>query len=208
LEALIEPGDIPKDHADAGRFIFTRPFPDIKADLVFCDGQVLRPHAEHRAEYRKNSEGTKLDSAQLVLALNRIKPGGTIIILCHKLEAWHTTHLVFNLSRFANIRLHKPNTSHKTRSSFYLIATHVQPEIEAARRTVERWKRAWRRTTFWGSKLAEDDEGEDPAVVASEDRVEDVLEVFGQRLIQLGRPIWKMQANAIQSSKWFQEQNC
>jgi hypothetical protein len=61
---------------------------------------------------------------------------------------------------------------------------------------------------FWGSKLAEDDEGEDPAVVAGGDKVEDVLAVFGQRLIELGRPVWKLQANAIQNSKWFKEQNC
>lgn len=205
-EMGIKPEDVPKDHPDAGMFVFTRPFPDIKADLVFCDGQVLRPHAEHRADYRQNTEATRLDSAQLVLGLNRIKPGGTMIILCHRLEAWHTTNLIYKFSRFSNIRVHKAKTSHQVKSSFYLIATKVQPESEEARRAVERWKRAWRRTTFWGSELAEEEDGKDPTIVDGGDRVEDVLEAFGGRLIELGRPVWRLQANAIQNSWWFKKQ--
>jgi hypothetical protein len=121
--------------------------------------------------------------------MNRIKPGGTMIMLYHKVEAWRTTHLMHTLSLFSKVRLYKPKTSHQPRNSFYLIATDVQPGNAEARRAVARWKRAWRRTSFWGSKLAEDDEGEDPAVVDGGDRVEGILEVFGERLIQLGRPI-------------------
>lgn len=155
----------------------------------YASGQVLRQH--QRLGYRENKEPLRLTVSQLILALQRIRRGGTLIMLLHKIEAWHTLELLYDFSRFSSIQAFKPKKKHAIRSSFYLIAKNVQPDSDVARVSVEKWKIAWRRATFGAN--CEADEG----VVAGSGHVKSVLDQFGNEYVKLGRPIWEIQAEAL-----------
>ena len=58
-------------------------------DIVFCDGEVLRTPGKHRDERREKLEARRLLCSQLILALQRNRQGGTLIVLMHKLESLH-----------------------------------------------------------------------------------------------------------------------
>jgi 23S rRNA U2552 (ribose-2'-O)-methylase RlmE/FtsJ len=167
-----------------------RPYSEHMFQLIFCDGQVLRTH--QRAKYREQQEARRLTVSQLILALQRIQPGGTLIILLHKVETWDTTELLYHFSHFSSIQLFKPKRKHSIRSSFYLIARNVQPDADAAKSAVEMWKQTWWHATFGG----ENGTGA-CKVMAGEDYVRTVLSQFGSELVDLGRPIWEIQANAL-----------
>lgn len=92
---------IPPTHPDHGSFINDRPYLEHQFNLIFCDGQVLRKH--ERAEYRESVEASRLTNAQLILALQRIRPGGTLIILLHKLGSWETVELLYMFNQFSSI---------------------------------------------------------------------------------------------------------
>ncbi|KAK3896457.1 hypothetical protein C8A05DRAFT_20569, partial [Staphylotrichum tortipilum] len=112
----------PTSHPETASFSPDRPFLDQKFDLVFCDGQVFRTH--ERLEYREPFEASRLSTAQLVLGLQRVRSGGTMVILCHRADAWRSVHLMYTFAALAdNVELFKPQKGHKTRSSFYLVAT-------------------------------------------------------------------------------------
>jgi 23S rRNA U2552 (ribose-2'-O)-methylase RlmE/FtsJ len=183
--------DPPHSHPEHKNFLTQRPYSNHKFNLIFCDGQVLRTH--RRAEYREPHEARRLTVSQLILALQRILPGGTMIILLHKAESWNTVELLYQFARFSSISLFKPRQKHALRSSFYLIAKDVQPDAEAAKSAVEKWKRSWWNATFGGvHETGEFD------VKASTDYVENVLEEFGAQLVELGRKIWQIQADALE----------
>jgi len=183
--------DPPPSHPEHKSFLTERPYSNHKFNLIFCDGQVLRTH--RRAEYREAHEARRLTVSQLILALQRILPGGTMIILLHKAESWNTVELLYNFSRFSSIKLFKPRQKHAMRSSFYLVAKNVQPDAEAAKSAVEAWKQSWWSATFGGVHGT----GEADAK-ASTDYVEAVLEEFGGQLVDLGRKVWQIQANALE----------
>ncbi len=75
---------IPLEHPDAGNFRTDRPYLSETFDLVICDGQVLRTH--ERLEYRERVEAGRLFVSQLVIGLSRIRTGGAMVVLLHKLE--------------------------------------------------------------------------------------------------------------------------
>jgi 23S rRNA U2552 (ribose-2'-O)-methylase RlmE/FtsJ len=182
--------NIPSTHPEHGSFSNERPFLEHRFNLVFCDGQVLRTH--RRAEHRDHFEALRLTTSQLILALQRIRTGGTLIMLLHKIEAWETTELLYRFQQFSKIQLFKPMKKHAIRSSFYLIAKDVQPDADAAKLAIDSWKQAWWHATFGG----ENGTGE-IKVRAEEEYVQRVLDQFGSELIQLGRPIWMTQAVAL-----------
>ncbi|KAL2040578.1 hypothetical protein N7G274_006557 [Stereocaulon virgatum] len=201
---------IPADHPDAGNFSTKRPWYDTSFDLVFCDGQVLRTHSV--ASYRVPKEATRLICSQLILAMQRIKPGGTFIMLLHKPEMWQTMRLLRIFDEIATIRLFKPAKTHATRSSFYLIATNVNPELTVAVEAVAEWKTAWKEATFpdnvddhndteqndihMGKNAEETDE-------QNEEEVSELLESFGERLIELSEHVWRIQKDALEEAPWF-----
>ncbi len=182
--------EVPVTHPDRASFRSVRPFFAQTFHLVFCDGQVLRTH--RRAEYREPQEARRLTLSQLILALQRISPGGTLVMLLHKIEAWDTAELLYKFSHFSSIQLFKPERKHAIRSSFYLVAQNVQPGSEAAKRAVEAWKQAWWRATFGGDNGT----GEMP-VMPDESYVRTVINEFGKELIALGKSVWEIQANAL-----------
>jgi 23S rRNA U2552 (ribose-2'-O)-methylase RlmE/FtsJ len=181
---------VPPTHPEQAQFLGDRPYLGQTFHLIFCDGQVLRTHK--RAEHRERQEGLRLTVSQLVFALQRIRPGGTLVMLLHKIEAWHNTELLYRFSQFSSITLFKPEKKHAIRSSFYLVAKNVQPESDRAKEAVDVWKRAWWRATFGGQNGT----GEGRAM-PNEGYVHAVLNDFGKELIGLGRPVWEIQANAL-----------
>lgn len=113
-----------RDPRQASIFFNDLPFVDRTFDIVFCDGQVL--HTHFRAKESKN-EAPRLSSAQIIIALQRIKPGGTLVMLLHQTYSPHNVRLLEAFSHFSQISLFKPTVSHGHRSSFYLIAKNLDP---------------------------------------------------------------------------------
>lgn len=186
--------EIPSQHPEAANFLNPAPYQDADFDIVLCDGQVLRTH--RRAEYRQDREALRLTISQLIFGLKRIKTGGTLIILLHKADSWHSVELLHCFEEFSKIQLLKPAKIHAQRSSFYLIAKDVQPRYLKAIEAIQKWQKDWWNATFGGTECTGQDKEED------EWRVSSVLDSFGPKLIDLGRPIWKVQLDALRKASY------
>lgn len=202
--------DIPEDHPDVLNFSRTRHWATKLFDLVFCDGQVLRSHAPHIASYREQREAGRLTRSQLILAMQRIKPGGTFIMLLHKVEMRKTVELLSIFDKISKIELFKPIIAHGTRSSFYLIAKNVQPRQPEALAAINEWKAAWKNATF--PSPADEGNRNRPDFVEEHGRqqneeVSSLLASFGERLIELGEPVWKIQKDALRKASWFKSKD-
>ncbi|KAI1375406.1 hypothetical protein F4677DRAFT_422729 [Hypoxylon crocopeplum] len=189
--------EIPEDHPDADHFLPRQFEPDQLFDLVLCDGQVLRTHA--RAEYREKREARRLTITQLALGLEHLRSGGTMVVLLHKLEAWDTVNLLWTFHKFSSVRVFKPKMGHAKRSSFYLVATNIQSRHAQAVKAIDNWKKMWRVATF-GS-----DEEYQRTLCDGEISVEELLEDFGPELVELGREIWKVQADALAKAPFIRD---
>ncbi|KAG7424424.1 hypothetical protein Forpi1262_v014342 [Fusarium oxysporum f. sp. raphani] len=186
---------LPEDHQDIGEFL-PRQFKETQLfELVICDGQVLRTHT--REPYREPREPTRLKTVQLALGLEHMKPGGTMLVLFHKLESWDTACYIRKFSEFSSVRLFKPRVGHATRSSFYMVASNVQSQHPKARLAVKKWKEVWRAATF-GS---EEDFME--AFCDAGPSAEKLLEEFGSKLVSHGREIWPVQAQALTGASFI-----
>ncbi|EEQ28917.1 hypothetical protein McanMca71_001022 [Microsporum canis] len=186
------PDLLPADNPLASQFSSCRPFDGLEADLVFCDGQVLRTH--ERAVGSK-FEASRLTSAQLILALQRIKKGGTMVMLLHRVNNPRNVKLLHAFSQFAEIDLFKPTPSHAARNSFYLVAKNVDPTSLGARQMLENSKSCWKTKTL----QAFNDEPYEAEQNTSGDEMRSILQSsFGQRLISLAEPIWDIQREALE----------
>lgn len=185
---------IPQGHEEAERFLPRMLPKDRKMfDLAICGGAVLRTH--ERASYREHGEALRLSMTQLAMGLEHLREGGTMIILQHKVEAMRTVRLMHQFSKFSTVRLFKPSKAHNTRSSCYMIASGIgvrQPEAIAA---VEGWKKVWRRATF-GT------EEEFKEVMGGNLTAQELLNEFGDQLIELGMQVWKIQRDALARKNW------
>ncbi|CEL09194.1 hypothetical protein ASPCAL12334 [Aspergillus calidoustus] len=135
--------DIPAEHPDAANLLPRQFKPEDQFDLVLCDGQVLRTH--DRADYREKREATRLSLTQLALGLGHLKAGGSMIVLLHKVEALDSLNLLYTFDKFATVRLYKHPKTHAKRSSFYMLATNIRADSDAAATAVERWRRMWKK---------------------------------------------------------------
>ncbi|KAL4932148.1 uncharacterized protein BDV17DRAFT_288227 [Aspergillus undulatus] len=198
----ILPGEIPADHPDAGNFKFLPHFNNYKQgfDLAICDGQVLRTHP--RPQHRDKGEPTRLILTQLIISLSHLKPGGAMIILGHKLEAPDSVQLLYTLNQFADVNLFKPIKSHGTRSSFYILATNVRSDSEDARMAIERWRRLWKLATF---EFRMEDNEYEAAIREESLDIDRILEDFGSKYVDMGRSIWKTQADALKDAPWMKK---
>lgn len=187
--------EISPDHPDAKNFLPRQFKSNQLFDLAICDGQVLRTH--QRAAYREPREATRLTTTQLALSLQYLQPGGTLIVLLHKLEAWEPVTLIYTLREFSSVQIFKPKSSHAYRSSFYMVATGVQSQSDKAIRAIERWKRIWRVATF-PSKVEYREE-----IPKDDLQVEMLIECFGLELVDLGKDIWKIQADALKKASFM-----
>ncbi len=186
---------VPAQHPESDKFTAYSPFHGQTFNIVICDGQVLRIHKHKRDRER---EVARLLLSQLILGMQRIKPGGTFLILLHKVDVWVNLILLKTFESFSNIRLFKAHKIHASRSSFYMVAKKVRPESPEAKEAVKKWKEDWWTVTFAG------DEGTGVNLKAPDD--EDVhrnLEVYGERLRELGRPIWSLQLQAMKAAHYL-----
>ena len=192
---------IPEDHPDASNFLPRQlPLGQQPFKLVLCDGQVLRTQTRTGYRSSKSREARRLTLTQLVLGLEHLQSGGTMVVLLHKLDAWDTLSLLYTFDKFSRVRLFKPKRSHAKRSSFYMVATDVRSRAPQAVMALEQWRASWRVATF----------GTDEEYVASlEERshnVEDVLDEFGPKFMRLGRVIWDIQARALEKAPFMRSQ--
>jgi 23S rRNA U2552 (ribose-2'-O)-methylase RlmE/FtsJ len=182
-------GEIPADHPDCGNFLPKEFSEDSVFDVVVCGAGALRTHS--RAAYWEHGENTRLTATQLVLGLEHVMPGGTMVVLLHKPEWMNTAEILHLFSHFSSVKLFKPVKSHAKRSSFYMVASKIQSKHPKAVEAVEGWKRAWKVATF-GSD-------EDRAMEAHREssKAVQLLDVFGPDLIRMARSIWDIQARAL-----------
>jgi len=188
-------GEIPAHHPDCANFLPKEFIEDSVFDVVVCGAGALRTH--NRAAYREHRESTRLTATQLVLGLEHVIPGGTMVVLLHKPERINTAEILHLFSHFSTVMLFKPMQSHATRSSFYMVASNIQSKHPKAIEAVEGWKRAWKVATF-GSD-------EDRAMEAQRESstVIQLLDVFGPDLIGMARNIWKIQVRALRKAPFI-----
>ena len=195
--------EIPHDHCEFSKFDSRRPWLGKWYDLIFCDGQALRTHKLYIADYRRQVEATRLNISQLILAMQRIESGGTLIMLLHDSAAYETIKLLHLFDNIAELQLFKSTSFHMKRGSFYLIAKNVQPGHPEAVAAVDEWKRVWKELTF--PTLDEHGQAKSPKAVNESERarpVSDLLRIFGQRIIELGEPLWQIQKEALATARW------
>ncbi|KAJ5914667.1 hypothetical protein N7504_003550 [Penicillium tannophilum] len=184
-----------QDHPSASKFSNHIPYAGRQFDLIFCDGHVL-PTTE--PEDNLTSEIRRLADAQIVMALQRIKSAGTIVVLLHQVYNPRVLRLLKAFENISQITLFKPPFCHAKRTSFYLVAKNVDPLHEVARRLVRDMRNSWRvRTTN-----AFDLEIPEGPVESNEDEenMEDIMQSFGGKLISLAEPVWKIQTEAMEKA--------
>lgn len=189
-------GNIPPDHPDVHNFQRRQFQSDELFDLAICDGQVLRTH--NRAPYREKREASRLISTQLALSLEHLRPGGTMVVLLHKLSYYDTAFLIWRFTKFSTVRLFKPTRAHRMRSSFYMIASSVQSRDHEASSLIGNLKTCWRLATFSSEMDYIQEMQGDQAFVG------ELLEEFGPSLVEMGREIWKIQAEALGKASFTQ----
>lgn len=195
--------DIPQDRPDRGNFLMTRLWPDKSFGLVICDGNMpLQTYGPDRnVQKRKRSH---LECSQLILAMQRVKTGGNLILLLHHVQEYSTVKLVATFDKFASIQLFKPFKAHRHRGSFYLIAKNIQRDHADAKAAVADWKQDWKEEAFSTTASSETPVLVfKPAKRATE--ASELLESFGDRLVTLGKPIWKMQNDALRKTGYNKE---
>jgi len=197
LAADIGVTDFSLEHPEARNMLPQQFDPGQLFDLVLCDGQVLRTHI--RVAYRENRQARRLTVTQLAIGLERVKVGGTMVVLLHKFEAADTVSLLYTFNKFASIKLFKPTRHHAKRSSFYMVATNIQSQHCEAVLAVERWKRQWKVATF-GTDVEYKEELRVECLHA-----EEVLEEFGSELVRLGREVWGIQVRALEKAPFIKK---
>ncbi|QSZ30403.1 hypothetical protein DSL72_004926 [Monilinia vaccinii-corymbosi] len=186
------------------RFSDIKPFKSIKFHLAFADGKTLRTHDRLKETYDAdlNKETVRLQTSQLILAMNRMHNGGTLVMLLHKVDTWHSAFLLYTFSKFAKVEIFKPMKKHATRSSFYMIAKDIKVNDAVALAAIESWKEDWYRATFGGP-----DKTGLPKEEPTSEMVQELLTEFGPRLIKLGHKAWTVQANALSHTTYAGSKN-
>lgn len=127
------------------KFSDIKPFGLIRFHLVFADGKTLRTHDRLKDTYdaNQNKETVRLQTSQLILAMNRMHNGGTLVMLLHKIDTWNSAFLLCIFSKFSEVKVFKPIRKHAARSSFYLVAKDINVNHAEAAKAVRQWKEDW-----------------------------------------------------------------
>lgn len=196
---IISDEHIPAGHPDSENFETSRPYVGNHYDLVICGGAVGKAHS--REWYRNECEGSRLTVSQLVFAMNRLKSGGSIVLLLHRIESWDTVCILHAFNKFSDIQLYKHPKCHAITSSFYLVAKNIDLNHEAAIISLYYWKDLWRYLTF---KEFEDIPSPRSSLYRDEDAfVREVLNDFGPQFLKFAGPVWKTQADALRRSSFM-----
>lgn len=186
--------NIPQGRPDEDNFHLRRALNDECFDLVVCDGQVLRTH--DCPECREFREARRLATTQLILGLEHVKVGETMVILMHKVESWETVCTLRTFSKFSDITLFKSARCHTIRSSFYLVAKNIQPHTFEATEALTNWKKDWFVSTF-GDEL-----GFREMIKGDPCDARLILDNFGEELVLMGKQVWNTQAVALGKQSW------
>ncbi|KAH0532861.1 hypothetical protein TsFJ059_001497 [Trichoderma semiorbis] len=184
---------IPESHPAASTFTVTKLLGHEMFDVVICGCQVTRN--QELGEWREHREAVRLQLAQLVIALEHVKSGGTLVAVMHKPEEIHTAELLHIFSKFSEISLFKPKRSHAKRSSFYMVAKKIDTCSNQAIEAKEIWKREWIDSTLGTA--------DDCASLSKRtaDDARKLLDGYGTELVKLGRPIWATQVAGLK--RWL-----
>ncbi|KAI1784462.1 hypothetical protein LXA43DRAFT_1042378 [Ganoderma leucocontextum] len=186
-------------------------FPDSMLErfqLVIIDGHALRTYTsptqpplddikEAHLSYRDS-----LHIAQLIVALEAVRPGGTILTRLSHLESFPATHVLYLLDRLSDeLVVYKPHSMHAYRGTFYVVAKgvlgHRAPgdHLELKARYVAGLRQLWSELRWGGPggcgrRMAS---GDLDFVVSTEE----ILGEYLDRLITLGRGVWRTQAQGL-----------
>lgn len=183
--------DVPRGHAEYDQLQQVWPFQG-EYDLILCDGQNLRGHA--LPEYRQGFEQGRLATAQLAIALNRVREGGTIVMLMHRIGKWITFSTICKLAAFSELTLVKPKPFHAIKSSFYMIAQHVKRNAQH-QATLEEYQKIWKVNTIGMSPEDDPSRRSEPASKAAFDGFIDEYKC-------LAREVINMQVEALERVSW------
>lgn len=146
-------------------------------------------------EYRNDCEGVRLTSSELVFALNRLKPGGSLILLLHRVESWDTVCLLHAFHQFSDIQLFKHPKFHAIKSSFYMVAKNINLNHDTTKLSMRYWKDLWKYHTF---KEFEDIVRPSTSLYEPEGEViRRLRDGFGSRFLEIAQPIWMIQTQAL-----------
>ncbi|OJT04268.1 hypothetical protein TRAPUB_5002 [Trametes pubescens] len=185
-----------------------RPLPDAflgRFQIVLSDGHPLRtyhspddtidtlvgPHA-HRG---------LLLITQLIIALTAVQAGGTILVKLTHIEGSPSAQLLYLLDAISDtLVVHKPDTMHKIRASFYAIAKGVGGTEDRAalkERYIAGLRALWLELRTGGSSgggrgLVDSDLD----FIATPEEILDTEGYLG-RLVELGRPVWATQVQGL-----------
>ncbi|KAJ5671508.1 hypothetical protein N7507_000635 [Penicillium longicatenatum] len=182
------------DQPSASKFSNHIPYAGRKFDLIFCDGHVL-PSSDPEQDLTSQR---RLADAQSVMALQRVKSAGTIVVLLHQVYNPRVLRLLEAFDRISQITLLKPPFCHAKRTSFYLVAKNVDPQHEVACRLIRDMRNSWRVRTgnAFGLEIPKDlKEPQD-----EEEPMEGIMHSFGEKLITLAEPVWKIQTEAMEKA--------
>ncbi|KAF9006832.1 hypothetical protein BDZ89DRAFT_1079550 [Hymenopellis radicata] len=137
--------------------------------------------------------------SQLVMAFERVKPGGTIIIRFSHPERLDTAQYMYMFDRVSDgqVSVKKPETMHGTRGSFYLVAKNVGGTAESRaylETYLEELRRLWWEISGEGARSLKQEE--DMNFVAP---LETMIrpEVLAM-IVELGRPVWSVQLRQLE----------
>lgn len=174
-----------------------QPLPNSFGSEIF-DLCILDAHQLRWQKDGENWDGWRLAISQIILALMGIKRGGTLIMKLSRPDHLYSARILWMLDQVSTeLQTCKPLTMHRKRGSFYAVALgvglgkagHDLPSF------VHAFQKLWVELTFGG----EDGRGrwmteEDLDFLILE---EELALSFADRLIQLGRPVWSIQAQAL-----------
>lgn len=168
-----------------------------KFDLALLDGHFLRTQVSARAW-----DGHRLAISQIIIGLEAIKHGGTIIIKLSRPEKVFTIKILRLLDMISSsLSTYKPESMHATRGTFYAVAKGVGHGVDASKLPdlIISFKQLWVELSFGG------EEGNGRFMDDTRDLdfiVDDAgLQPFFDRQVELCRNIWTVQATALEA--WF-----
>ncbi|CAD0028972.1 unnamed protein product [Aureobasidium pullulans] len=144
----------------------------------------------------------RLTCAELYLGLKKIRRGGTLIVLLHRINNVRTFRIIKMLHGFSSVQVFKPTKSHAIRSSFYLVAKNVQSDSSACLRAMNLFKTVWEYATF--ENTSQETFRLCTELTLKEQSLSTELEEFGPWYTELARPVWRTQADALAVASFTQ----
>jgi len=99
---------VPKDHPDYENFDTIAPLSATRWTLFSAMAWSCVPTSEHPIA---NTTKHSLSTSQLILGLQRITQGGTLIMLLHKIDSWAAASILHTFMKFAKVQVFKPSES-------------------------------------------------------------------------------------------------